>query len=320
MKIIVLILGLFFFMSCEKMEDVHKEYIADGEIIYRVKPTAVKSYSGYNRAKLTWNLVCPKLVTQCRIEENDSLLAELPVAYEDTVRMECILNDLEEKTHTFSIYTLDAAGNTSLKSEIIVDVYGAKYEANLRTNISLKSVWRRADDPNQVLVGLSEQSSSKVVKTRIYYKKMDGKEALIEVKAGEKDVVLEQVAEDSYFKLQDVYMPVENCIDEFPAGEMREYPASEIPILGSRCFESIHKLDDHTVQGVLTTSAETVTHSLILYGNTQIEVMPADREVILNNVRNDDEILVKTFLKDEDGIEYFAPICSYSVSDLSYDK
>ena len=91
MKIIVLILGLFFFMSCENMEDVHKKYIADGEIIYRVKPTTIKSYSGYNQAKLTWNLVCPKLVTQCRIEENNSLLAELPVVYEDTVRMECIL-------------------------------------------------------------------------------------------------------------------------------------------------------------------------------------------------------------------------------------
>lgn len=320
MKIIVLILGLFFFMSCENMEDVHKKYIADGEIIYRVKPTTIKSYSGYNQAKLTWNLVCPKLVTQCRIEENNSLLAELPVVYEDTVRMECILNNLEEKTHTFSIYTLDAEGNTSLKSEIIVDVYGAKYEANLRTNISLKSVWRKADNSNQVLIGLSEQSSSKVVKTRVYYKNVDGKEAMQEVKTGEKEIVLKQVAEDSYFKLQDVYMPVENCIDEFPAGKMREYPISEIPIVGSRCFKSIYKSDDHTVKGVLTTSDEAVTHSLISYGETRIEIMPMDSEVVLNNVKDNDKILVKTFLKDKNGVEYFAPIRSYSVSDISHGK
>ncbi len=320
MKIIVLILGLFFFMSCENMEDVHKKYIADGEIIYRVKPTTIKSYSGYNQAKLTWNLVCPKLVTQCRIEENNSLLAELPVVYEDTVRMECILNNLEEKTHTFSIYTLDAEGNTSLKSEIIVDVYGAKYEANLRTNISLKSVWRKADNSNQVLIGLSEQSSSKVVKTRVYYKNVDGKEAMQEVKTGEKEIVLEQVAEDSYFKLQDVYMPVENCIDEFPAGEMREYPISEIPVVGSRCFKSIYKSDDHTVKGELTTSDEAVTHSLISHGETQIEIMPMDNEVILSNVKDNDKILVKTFLKDKNGVEYFAPVRSYSVSDISHGK
>ena len=320
MKIIVLILGLFFFMSCENMEDVHKKYIADGEIIYRVKPTTIKSYSGYNQAKLTWNLVCPKLVTQCRIEENNSLLAELPVVYEDTVRMECILNNLEEKTHTFSIYTLDAEGNTSLKSEIIVDVYGAKYETNLRTNISLKSVWRKADNSNQVLIGLSEQSSSKVVKTRVYYKNVDGKEAMQEVKTGEKEIVLEQVAEDSYFKLQDVYMPVENCINEFPAGKMREYPISEIPIVGSRCFKSIYKSDDHTVKGVLTTSDEAVTRSLISYGETRIEIMPMDSEVVLNNVKDNDKILVKTFLKDKNGVEYFAPIRSYSVSDISHGK
>lgn len=320
MKIIVLILGMFFFMSCENMEDVHKKYIADGEIIYRVKPTTIKSYSGYNQAKLTWNLVCPKLVTQCRIEENNSLLAELPVVYEDTVRMECILNNLEEKTHTFSIYTLDAEGNTSLKSEIIVDVYGAKYETNLRTNISLKSVWRKADNSNQVLIGLSEQSSSKVVKTRVYYKNVDGKEAMQEVKTGEKEIVLEQVAEDSYFKLQDVYMPVENCIDGFPAGKMREYPISEIPIVGSRCFKSIYKSDDHTVKGVLTTSDEAVTHSIISYGETRIEIMPMDSEVVLNNVKDNDKILVKTFLKDKNGVEYFAPIRSYSVSDISHEK
>ena len=307
-------------MSCENMEDVHKKYIADGEIIYRVKPTTIKSYSGYNQAKLTWNLVCPKLVTQCRIEENNSLLAELPVVYEDTVRMECILNNLEEKTHTFSIYTLDAEGNTSLKSEIIVDVYGAKYEANLRTNISLKSVWRKADNSNQVLIGLSEQSSSKVVKTRVYYKNVDGKEAMQEAKTGEKEIVLEQVAEDSYFKLQDVYMPVENCIDEFPAGEMREYPISEIPVVGSRCFKSIYKSDDHTVKGELTTSDKAVTHSLISYGETQIEIMPMDNEFILSNVKDNDKILVKTFLKDKNGVEYFAPVRSYSVSDISHGK
>lgn len=320
MKIIVLLLGLSFLVSCEKMEDVHKEYVAGGEIIYRVKPTAVKSYSGYNRAKLTWNLVCPKSVTQCRVEENDFLLAELPVTYEDTVRMECILNKLEEKTHTFSIYTLDAEGNTSLKSEIIVDVYGAKYEANLRTNISLMSVWRRADDSNQVLVRLSDQSSSKVVKTYVHYKKLDGKEALAEVKTDENEAVLEQVAEDSYFKLQDVYTPVENCIDEFPAGKMTEYSVSEIPMTGSRRFESICKLDDQTVKGILTASDESVTHTVISYGETRIEIMPEESEVILNNVKDSDKILVKTFLKGENEVEYFAPICSYAVSELSYEK
>ena len=82
--IVILLSSLFLMASCVKIEEVHQKYIPDGEIIYRAKPKNIIGYSGNNRVKLNWQLVCPTLVTKCEIRQNDSVLAEIPVEYKDT--------------------------------------------------------------------------------------------------------------------------------------------------------------------------------------------------------------------------------------------
>lgn len=317
MKILYILLsGLLLMASCVKMEEVHQDYIPDGEIIYRAKATEVTGYSGINRAKLSWKLICPTFVTRCEIRQNDSVLAAVPVEYKDTVYLEHILTGLDEKTHTFSVYSLDADGNSSIKSDVIVEVFGEKYNNTLRTNTSLKSVWRRVDDKQKVLVHISERGSSKIAGTNIFYLDGTGKEASIRVEPETSTIEIANVANNSYFKLQDLYQPVINCIDLFPA-PTEEYSASELPIEGSRTFSTTYKIADHTVYGTLTSSVEGTLRTIIKYGNNEIVVEPGVNNVTMEGVMPDDEISLETILQDADNsFEYSAPIQSYKVSNL----
>jgi len=48
-----LIVGVFF-VSCEKMEDIHADFIKDGEIIYANVPDTLQALPGNNRIQLKW--------------------------------------------------------------------------------------------------------------------------------------------------------------------------------------------------------------------------------------------------------------------------
>lgn len=313
----IIISSLFLMTSCVKMEEVHQEYMDGGEIIYRAKPMEVVGYSGLNRAKLTWKLICPSQVVRCEIMENGTLLSELPVEYQDTVRMECVLQDLEEKTHTFDVVSWDSEGNSSIKSEVIVEVYGSKYQSTLRTNTSLASVWRLADDEHTALVTLSERTSTKIVGTRLYYENTSGEEQSVLVDAATTVVTLNDVSSNSYFNLQDLYQPAENCIDSFGA-PVEECAFTDIPIDGSRRFATVYRLDEQTVYGVLTNAEEGTLKTVVTCGEQEIEVDPGTNSITLENVKSTDVITLKTILQSgEEAVEYIAPVQSYSVSELN---
>lgn len=308
---------LFLVTSCIQMEEVHQEYISDGEIIYRAKPQDIIGYSGLNQAKLTWKLVSPRLVDRCEIRMGEQLLAEIPVEYQDTVRLEYLLKELEEKTYTFALYSLDANGNSSIKSEVIVEVYGSQYLSTLRTNTSLESVWRKMGNEETVSVKISERTSSKLVGTNIYYLDTAGKEQCFLIDATSTTAVLENVAANSYFKLQDLYQPSENCIDSFPAPVV-EYTADELPVVGSRRFATVYRLDEQTVYGVLTNAEEGTLKTVVTCGEQEIEVDPGTNSITLENVKSTDVITLKTILQSgEEAVEYIAPVQSYPVSELT---
>lgn len=312
----ILLMFILLMASCSKMEEIHQQYMDGGEIIYRAKPMDVVGYSGLNRAKLTWNLVCPSHVVRCEVMENGVLLAELPVEYQDTVRMECVLSNLEEKTHTFDIVSWDAEGNSSIGSEVFVEVYGAKYQNTLRTTTTLVSSWRKVGDESMVLVTLSDRASSKIVGTRLFYKNTAGEEKSILADAATTTVTLDDVAIDSYFNLQDLYKPTEDCIDSF-AAPIQEYSGADLPMDGARNFSTVYMLDEHTVSGTLTPAVEGTLYTLISYGSHKVELEPGTNTVVLDNVQSTDEIILTTVLKrGDENVEYMAPVQVYPVCDL----
>lgn len=289
---------LFMMSSCEKMEEVHQKYIPNGETIYRVKPSNIVAYSGNKRTKLQWELSYPNLVTKCEIKEGDKLLAEIPVTYNDLVKLEHTLTDLEEKTYTLSLYSRDDYGNSSIKSNIVVEIFGEKYLKTLKTTTSINTVWRRVDNTQTAYISLSERLSSKIISTAINYKDVDGNKQTVMVDAANTSVEIENVATDSYFHLQDVYKPNSTCIDQFTA-PAKEYTDKELPLEGSRTFTLAYKTDATTLYAKLSSGVGGTLRTLIKYGNTEVEVSPDQNEVTLKDVTAD-VITIETVMKVAD--------------------
>lgn len=314
-SIIVLLTGcLLFIISCGKTEEVHQEYIPDGEIIYKAKPMNVVGYSGKNRMLLTWQLIHPTLVTKCEIREGTKVWAEIPVEYKDTVNMEYTLSGLDEKTYTISLYSLDVYGNSSIKSDVIVDVYGERYSSTLKTTRSLKSVLRKSDRREEAVVTLSEKTSSKIYGTDIFYKSVTGNEEHVRLLEDEYRVEIENVADDSYFIIQDIYQPVPTCIDLFPA-MVKEYAVADIPAFGARTFSRTYWKDNTTVVGTLTTAATGTVKTVVKYSGNEVSVDPGTTDVVLENVPSDAIISMETILVVEE-VEYLTSVINIDVNSL----
>lgn len=317
LKYVVMALGVVCLItSCDSMEDVHKKYLEGSDIIYRAKAKEVVGYSGFNRAKLTWTLEYPTQVTKCQIREGDVVLAEIPVEYKDRVELEYLLTDQPEKTHTYSVYSLDADGNSSIKTDVIIDVYGERYISTLRTGRSIEAVFRQVGHSTTVLVRLSVNASSKVVGTYLYYKSVSGEELKLRVDAGVNEVVLENVASDSYFNLSDVWMPYDTAIDEVSSAA-RECAADDIPTPLARTFTMIYKKDATTIVANLSfaNTGAGVSRSIVSYGGKEVFVEPATNQVTLTDVPAGADISIVTIIT-VDGMEYGTTVPAISANEL----
>lgn len=127
--------------SCSKMDATYRDFTSGGDIVYPAKVDGVKTYSGNNRIDLSMLLTTDPKITKVKVYWNNGLdSAEKGVqrsAGVDTVRFS--LTNMTEGTYTFSIYTYDKAGNRSVKTDVIGNVFGSRYSGALY-NRSVKSM------------------------------------------------------------------------------------------------------------------------------------------------------------------------------------
>lgn len=317
-KVYFIILSVVFpiIFSCTDSHGTYDEYLKGGEHVYRAIAKELKGFSGNNSAKLTWILTHPHLVTTCIICDGDEVLAELPVQYKDTVELEYTLTDLLEKVYTFSVYSLDEEGNKSIKSDVIVEVFGERYSNTLKTTRSIKSVLRKKENMDNVLVFLSEVTSTKMYATDIFYKNTTGTEKSVRLLGDVTQIEIEDVAADSYFKIQDIYMPVTTSIDVFPA-TIKEYPADDIPMQGVRTFSSAYRLGEDKIIATLTSAMEGTEYSVIKYDAQEVIVQPGTTNITLEEVSSDAVISIETvFVNKESDAEFVTPVVLINAGDL----
>lgn len=288
--------GLTVLSSCDSMDESYKGYLEGGEIVYRAKAKELIASPGHHRVKLEWQLEYPTQVVKCEVCTGDKVLAVLPVKYDDLVKMECTIDNLEEQTYTFSVYSFDAQGNRSIKTDVIVDVYGERYIASLRAERSVEEVLRKADTPSDVMIMLPASSSTKLTGTDFTYKSTSNKEETIHLLPTQNTIEIADVAADSYFILQDSWKPVANAIDEFKA-PIQKYEADQLPVGSARTFTEAYKTDDTTVIVNLSTAASNVLRSVISYGDQTMTIEPGTKTITLENVPLNAVLEMVTFVK-----------------------
>lgn len=127
--------------SCGEMDEIHRDFFEDGEIIYPGKADSLRAHPGRYRLGLSWLILADPKATRAKIFWNnrqDSLeLNMVRTAHIDTI--EVMFDNLEEKAYTFEVFTYDKEGNRSVRSEVLGMVYGDIYEKTL-LNRAIRSI------------------------------------------------------------------------------------------------------------------------------------------------------------------------------------
>src|SRR5690606_8511024 len=116
--------------SCGEMDEIHRDFYAGGEIIYPGKADSLRAYPGRYRLGLSWMVLADPKSTRAKIYWNklqDSMDVNMTRSCETDV-FKVMINDLEDKAYTVEVFTYDIEGNQSVRSEVLVIVYGDIYE------------------------------------------------------------------------------------------------------------------------------------------------------------------------------------------------
>lgn len=174
---IVLFVG---FLACGDMDETYRHFWEDGEKIYPAPADSLKLYSGRNRIGISWKTFGDPNVSMAKIfwnNRSDSL--DVPVQSHGGVDSTyVIIDNLDEGTYSFEIYTYDQKKNRSVLRDGVGTVYGNTYERTLLPRFLQSALF---DEGNLTIAwgSLNDESS---IGSEIYYKSILGTQNKVFVK------------------------------------------------------------------------------------------------------------------------------------------
>ena len=311
--LIILVLIQFIAFSCTNSQGTYDEFVKGGEHVYRAVAKDLIGRSGNKSAKLSWKLTHPYLVDKCIICNGNQLIAELPIEYKDTVKMEYTLKGLTENAYTFSVYSVDKDGNKSIKSDVIVDVYGDKYIRTLRTNREIKDVLR-ADD-GSICIYLNSLSSVKNIATNIIYTTSNNLKKTIRVE-NKQNIIITDVLNNSDYSLEDLWLPNSTAFEEFK-GPAKYYKSNMLPQSSRRNITDIYRNINNQVNVTLSKSSSDIIKSTINLPGKSLDISPTINSVLLNNVPTTGELILVTAMQPKvNGPLFFSEKIIINLADI----
>jgi hypothetical protein len=128
----LLICTVLFIVNCDNINDFHDIYLEDGEIIYIAKVDSVDAFAGNERVLLRLYTQNPK-ISKFAIFWNQRI-DSLIVPVENRVSpdyFDVIIDNLNEQSYVFEIFSRDSKGHRSIVYEQIAEVYGERYLSTL---------------------------------------------------------------------------------------------------------------------------------------------------------------------------------------------
>ncbi len=211
-KFFLILICTFVIYSCEDFMDIHKEYIKDGEIIYAPKLDSVAFIAGKERI-----LFCGWMYNGVNVEtinilwNNSADSVSIPVEFKNGMdSIEVMLPNMQEKSYTFNIYSIDNFGHRSL----IVTDFGSSYsETYISSLINRRIKAISLTDKYGAIEWFSAPDG--LVGNEVRYVKKDGTSAIASVPAEDYNINIEGVKPGSEFEFRSLFIPEEESVDTF---------------------------------------------------------------------------------------------------------
>jgi len=215
-NILYLLPFLLLYWGCDDYTSLHQPYIENGEIIYSVKVDSVLSYPGRDRIKIKAGFASAPNIKKIKIEWDEGAGSQTwdVDGSNDSVFYEFMINDLEEKSYIFNLYSLDKDGNRSIRVDEFASVYGSKYEATLK-NRSINDLELNSDS----VVFNWAVAPSGLIYTDLNYTTTDGSAASIRIPADSSRIVLDDCSYQVKLQYISSFLPDTLSLDTFYCAE-----------------------------------------------------------------------------------------------------
>jgi len=136
-KILYILPFLVIYWGCEDMNDLHKPFIEGGEILYSVKPDSTIAMAGNKRILVRAGFAAAPHVKKVLITWDDGESSQTwdVEGYNDSIMYDFWVENLEEGSYMFTLYTFDKEDNRSVKTDIFGAAYSDKYFSNLENRV-----------------------------------------------------------------------------------------------------------------------------------------------------------------------------------------
>lgn len=237
----------FLFNGCQKMEDIHKEYLKDGDKIYSPKPLTIKSFAGQKRVKLKYYLVNATNVNKCVVEWDEGKGSQSvdisPKVPLDSI--EVMIGNLEERSYIFKVYTTDKNGNRSVKEQITGSSYDQKYRAGLTNRSIIDISGGGTTDSITIRWGTPVAGNTSV---EIAYLNTSGVTVKKKVPSTDGSTVIRGWKSESEMSLKSYYIPEPTAIDTFISDVSKVILPAFIEFKGEKLNKSKWKIVNFSTQ------------------------------------------------------------------------
>lgn len=201
--------------SCSDMNDLHDQYLENGEIIYTMKVDSVKVFSGKNRVMLRYFTTSPnakKLLVYWNLR-TESQVFDIPANKNAEDPVDVYIENLDEGPVYFELFTLkENMQNRSVPYNMEGYVYGDIYQQSL-INRSIDAVVRT---PEKTVIINWNTAPPNATGSLIKYTNQSGATAYQSVPVDEFRTVILDVSEDAEtIEYQTAYLPNPSAIDVF---------------------------------------------------------------------------------------------------------
>jgi hypothetical protein len=205
-KLILILTAALVLASCAKQDAIYKQFIKEGGIIYPAKPINVEARRGYQRVVLKWDApMDPSLRTVKVFWDGTSHSQEFNYADYPGGSIETVVDNLEDRSYTFSIVNYDGDGNKSLAAEITTSPFGESWLVS-HAERTVKFV---RTDGNDAVVTMNKPTDE-VALTKFRYVNAQGETVEAgEVRADENEVRLPGAVKNKYIEYQSAFCSAE---------------------------------------------------------------------------------------------------------------
>lgn len=213
-KLFGIILPLIVALAACSEWDEFKKYTEDGEIVYVGKFDSVSVFPGKERVRLWGTLTRDPKVTGCKIYwDNFQDSAEFSIDGPGSDFTFDEVFDVGEGTKSFTVFTFDDAGNSSIGVTVTGTSYGTRYR-NTITNRKIKTI--TYDDAASTITWDLIDNMLGPVQMEVNYTTIHGNDTVVVTPAAETSTVLKGLDYmNDTFAWHTVFKPQTLAIDTF---------------------------------------------------------------------------------------------------------